>query len=84
VFAHGMLSFGAMARMLTDWAGQARLRDLGVRFVAVTHVHDTLTCSGRIAERFEADGGARLRVALEARTQDGRTTLVGEAIVDAD
>ena len=82
VFAHGMLSFGALARVITEWAGQDRLRSLGVRFMAITELHDIVSCSGRIVDRFEKDGRPCLRVMLEATVQDGRATLVGEAVVE--
>ncbi|MEZ5713394.1 MAG: MaoC/PaaZ C-terminal domain-containing protein [Sphingobium sp.] len=83
VFVHGMLSFGVLARVVTEWAGQERLRDLSIRFAAITQVHDKITCSGQISGRFEENGHPMLRVALQAVTQDGRTTLTGEATVDA-
>lgn len=81
VFAHGMLSFGALAQVVTRWAGIARLREFGARFVSITQVHDRITCTGRITERFEADGTTFLRVALVATAQDGRQTLAGDAVV---
>lgn len=81
VFAHGMLSFGVLAQTVTEWAGQDSLLSLNVRFMSVTHVHDVVTCSGTIVERFEEDGHKRLRVALRAIVHDGRTTLEGEAVV---
>ena len=33
VFAHGMLSMGMTAKLLTDWVGDGRLTRYGVRFV---------------------------------------------------
>ena len=81
VFAQGMLSYGVLARTVTEWAGQANLLSLDVRFVSITHVHDVVTCTGTIVERFDRDGEGCVRVALRAAVQDGRTTLEGEAIV---
>lgn len=83
VFAHGMLSFGGLAQLVTRWAGIGRLRSFGARFVAITRVHDLITCEGTVTERFEADGETRLRIALIASAQDGRQTLLGEAVVAA-
>lgn len=83
VFAHGMLSFGGLAQLVTRWAGIGRLRSFGARFVAITQVHDLITCEGTVTERFEADGETRLRIALIASAQDGRQTLLGEAVVAA-
>jgi acyl dehydratase len=34
VFAHGMLTMGLTGRALTDWVGDGRLLEFGVRFTA--------------------------------------------------
>lgn len=81
VFAHGMLSFGVLSRCASNWAGMKRLRSFSARFVSITHVNDIINCSGIVVERYDEDGETRLRIAMEARAQDGRTTLKGEAIV---
>lgn len=84
VFAQGMLSFGVLARVATEWAGPERLRSFGARFVSVTQVHDLITCTGEITERFDADGERRARIAVTVTAQDGRKTLTGEAVVALD
>jgi acyl dehydratase len=84
VFAQGMLSFGVLSRVVTRWAGIGRLREFGARFVSITQVRDLVTCKGTVTERFEADGEQRVRVALVATAQDGRETLVGDAVVALD
>lgn len=81
VFAHGMLSFGVLAQVVTRWAGMERLRGFGARFVSITQVHDLITCRGTVTECFEENGEKRARVAVVATAQDGRQTLTGEAIV---
>lgn len=81
VFAQGMLSFGGLAQVVTKWAGIGQLRSFGARFVSMTQVHDLIACSAVVADRFEADGETRLRLNLVAQAQDGRQTLVGEAVV---
>ncbi len=48
VFAHGMLSMGATARMLTNWVGDGRLTKYGVRFVAQVWPGDTLTARASV------------------------------------
>jgi acyl dehydratase len=84
VFAQGMLSFGVLARVPTEWAGAARLRGITARFVSMTQVHDTITCSGEIVERYQESGEHRARIAITATAQDGRKTLTGEAVVALD
>jgi acyl dehydratase len=81
VFAHGMLVMAQMGRALTNWAPQTALRQFGVRFVAITHVHDVLTCGGKIVEKFEADGEQRVRLELSVTDQTGERKLTGEAVV---
>lgn len=81
VIAHGMLSMAYLGRALTNWVPIERVRSFSVRFSAVTRVHDVVTCSGRIAEKFIDSGENRVRLELETRTQSGTVTLKGEAIV---
>lgn len=81
VFAHGMLSFGVLSRVVTQWAGGQRLRSFGARFVSITHVHDLITCRGTVKECFEENDERRARLDVVAVNQDGRQTLVGEAVV---
>lgn len=81
VFAHGMLSFGVLARVVTEWGGMASLREFGARFVSITQVHDTITFRGTVTECFEDGGEPRARIAVVAIAQDGRETLSGDAIV---
>lgn len=81
VFAQGMLSFGVLARVPTEWAGADRLRSFSSRFVSMTQVHDLIICTGEVTELFEAEGERRARIAVTATAQDGRKTLTGEAVV---
>ncbi|MFO1199365.1 MAG: MaoC family dehydratase [Burkholderiaceae bacterium] len=81
VFAHGMLSVAYLTRMITDWAGQERLRALDVRFTGITAVHDAPSCTGRVTERFEADGETRLRVEVQVANGKGDVKIAGEAVV---
>lgn len=84
VFAHGMLSFGMLSRVASGWAGIEHLRGFRARFVSMTQVHDIISCRGTIVERYDEDGETRFRIEMEARAQDGRVTLRGEAIVAVD
>jgi len=81
VFAHGMLSFGVLARVVTRWSGVAALRSFRARFVSITHVHDLITCRGTVTEYREEGGERRARIDLVVTAQDGRRTLTGEAVV---
>jgi len=81
VIAHGMLSMAYLGRAVTNWVPLDRVRGYSVRFAAMTQVHDIVTCSGRIVEKLVVEGENRVRLELEARTQNGTTTLLGEAVV---
>src|SRR5262245_41924056 len=71
VFAHGMLSMAYLAQLLTGWVPQDRIRQWGVRFVAITPVHAKVLCTGKVVEKFEADGEKRVRLAIDAHTDGG-------------
>jgi acyl dehydratase len=77
VFAHGMLSMAYLARLVTTYAPQSRLRSLTTRFVSITPVHARPTCRGVVIS--EADGVATLE--LTVALEDGTVTLTGTAIV---
>ncbi|PHQ71163.1 MAG: dehydratase [Sneathiella sp.] len=81
VFAHGMLSMAYLAQLVTNWAPQTALRSYGVRFSAITHLKDRITCSGEIIEKFEENGETRVRLKLQAANQDGDVKLAGDAVI---
>src|SRR6218665_2822894 len=57
VFAHGMLSAAYVGRLVTDWAGQQRLRRLNLRFPGITPAHDAPAGTGRGGGGVPAGGG---------------------------
>ena len=81
VFAHGMLSYGVLSRVVTSWAGPERLREFSARFVSITQIQDEITCKAEVLECFQAEGESRARLSVVAMAQDGRVTLSGEAVV---
>ncbi len=81
VFAHGMLSMAYLGRLLTNALPQEAIREFSVRFVAITHIGDAITCEGIVTEKFERAGEPCARLQLTATTQHGVVTLRGEAIV---
>lgn len=81
VFAHGMLSAAWLGRLLTNWVPQSAIRSLDVRFAAITHVGERITCSGRVAEKFEHEGRRCVRLHVATSNQDGITKLTGEALI---
>ena len=80
VIAHGMLSAGYLAQMLTNWVPQSALKSFNNRFTAMTQIGDTVSCSGKIVEKFEKDGEKFIRLELYTNTPQAHT-IVAEAVV---
>lgn len=81
VFAHGMLSMAWLGQVLTGWAPQSALRDYSVRFAAITHLGERITCTGKVVEKLERNGEHCVRVELVTANQDGLVKLTGEALI---
>ena len=80
VIAHGMLSTGYLARMITNWAPQYTMRSWKNRFTAMTHIGDIVTCTGKITEKFEEGGEKLVRLELQTNTPKAQT-IIAEAVV---
>lgn len=81
VFAHGMLVMAYLGQFLTRWRPQSCLRRWSVRFVAITPLHATIHCRGRVVEVLDQGGERLARVALGAWTDKNIQTVDGEALV---
>jgi acyl dehydratase len=81
VFAHGMLSMAYVGQMLTNWIPQSRLRSFEVKFGAIVHLGDQITCRGVVVEEYQREGEQRLRIKLSAVDQRGEVKLTGEAAI---
>ena len=79
VIAHGMLSAGYLAQMLTNWLPQSALKSFNNRFTAMTQIGDTVSCSGKIVEKFEKDGEKFIRLELYTNPPQAQT-IVAEAV----
>jgi acyl dehydratase len=84
VFAHGMLTMGMTARVLTDWAGDSRLLTFGVRFTAQVWPGDTLTATATIREVTEHDGAPVALIDVVTTNQDGTPVITGTATARLD
>ena len=73
VIAHGMLSAGYLAIMLTNLVPQSAIKSWKNRFIAMTNVGDIVNCSGKIVEKFEKDGEKFVRLELQTKTQKTKT-----------
>lgn len=84
VFAHGMLSMAYLAQLITNWVPQTQMREYGVRFTSITPLHATVTCKGKVVEKYEADGEKRIKVEISAEVDGGVKTLMGDAVIALD
>ena len=80
VIAHGMLSAGYLARMLTDWVPQSAIRSINNRFIAMTHIGDSVTCTGKVVEKFEKGNEKLVRLEMQAHTPEAQT-IIAEAVI---
>ena len=80
VFAHGMLTMGMTGRMLTNYVGDGRLTEYGVRFTSQVWPGDTLDATATVAAIHDG------LVDLEVTTvnQDGQEVLKGTAQARVD
>jgi acyl dehydratase len=81
VFAHGMLSAAYLGRLLTGWVPQTQIRNLSMRFVGITQLGHIPHLTGRIVEKYEADGEKRVRLQIQCNNQYGEPRLIGDAVV---
>lgn len=78
VFMHGMLGVAYLVRMITQQVPQERLRDINVRFSAITYPGETLTARGVVAE-IAPDGAVVLDLALF--NEHGEVKIAGRATI---
>lgn len=81
VFVHGLLNMAYLGQMLTGWVSQEYLRSFEVKFGAIVHLGDELSCKGRISEKFTLNDENCVRIKLEVHNQKEELKLTGEAVV---
>jgi len=79
VFAQGMLIMTYLGRVLTNAVPQLDLREFGVQFVAITHVHERLICCARVESVEPIAGEDILILGLEVSNHVGEIKLKGDA-----
>jgi acyl dehydratase len=84
VFAHGMLTMGMTARLLTDTVGDGRLKKYGVRFKAQVWPGDTLRATTRVEAVREEGGEHLVDLSVSTVNQDGVEVLSGTATARVD
>lgn len=80
-FAHGMLSAAWLARVLTRWVDPTAIRQLNVRFVAITHIGDEVHCQATVADKRLERGTPCVYLELRVHNQANIPRLAGTAVV---
>jgi acyl dehydratase len=83
-FAHGMLTMGLTAKVLTDWVGDGRLTRFGVRFSRQVWPGDTLTTTATVDALREEDGVNLADLSVVTTNQDGVDVVSGYATARMD
>jgi acyl dehydratase len=83
-FAHGMLTMGLTAKVLTDWVGDGRLTRFGVRFSRQVWPGDTLTTTATVDDLREEDGAHLADLSVVTTNQDGVDVVSGYATARID
>jgi acyl dehydratase len=84
VFAHGMLTMGMTARLLTDWLGDGRLLRFGGRFGAQVWPGDTLTARATVEVVGREAVGPIVEVSVVTANQRGDAVFSGYAVARID
>ena len=84
VFAHGMLTMGMTGRLLTNYVGDGRLTNYGVRFTNQVWPGDTLDSTATVEELREEGGEHFVDLTVSTVNQDGVVVVKGTASARID
>ncbi|MGH8009691.1 MAG: MaoC/PaaZ C-terminal domain-containing protein [Candidatus Binatia bacterium] len=84
VFAHGMLSMGMTRKMLTNYVGDGRLTNFGVRFTSQVWPGDALIAKATVERIREESGRYIVDLAVSTVNQAGTEVISGYASARID
>ena len=73
----GMFQAGVLNTWATNWLGPRNVRRTRVRWKTPVFPGDVLTCSGKVARKYEEDGERRVDLELVCTNQDGAVAVQG-------
>ncbi len=79
IIAHGQLTMGLTAKVVTGWVDEADLSAFGVRFKNQVWPGDTLTVSATVTSVTKGPHGPEAELALSTTNQDGVEVVSGYA-----
>lgn len=78
----GYFKCGLLGRMLTDWLGEGgTLKKIGVSYRGMDFPGDTLTCRGRVTNKYVKEGENCVELDIWTENQRGEQTTPGTAVV---
>jgi acyl dehydratase len=81
VLAHGAMTMGLPARLVTDWLDEGEITGFGVRFHRQVWPGDTLTARATVTATRSDQGRAVVELDLETVNQQGQQVVTGYARV---
>ncbi|MBV1914260.1 MAG: MaoC family dehydratase N-terminal domain-containing protein [Pseudomonadales bacterium] len=84
VFAHGMLTMGMKGKMLTNYVGDGRLTNFGVRFSKQVWPGDDLTSTATVTALREEAGQHFVDLTVSTKNQKGEEVVSGSASARID
>lgn len=78
----GYFKCGMLGRMLTDWLGEdGSLKKMGVSYRGMDFPGDTLTCHGKVTNKYVEEGENCIELEIWTENQRGEKTTPGTAVV---
>ena len=84
VIAHGQLTMGLTAKLVTQWLDECEMSAFGVRFLRQVWPGDTLTTTATVTTVSTADERDEAELSLSTANQDGIDVVTGYARVFVD
>lgn len=81
IFAMGLMHGGMLARIVTDWAGDGRVKRYKLRFTGLVWPNDTLTFKGHVVGKYQEKGENLVDCDLSIVNQRGESAIEGQATV---
>jgi acyl dehydratase len=79
VIAHGQLTMGLTAKVITDWIDDGELTSFGVRFRGQIWPGDTLTSTATVSAVEDQDGSRVVELEVSTVNQHGQQVVAGYA-----
>jgi acyl dehydratase len=81
IFANGLMHGGMLARVVTDWAGDAVIKRYRLRFQSIVWPNDTLVFKGKVEKKYIKAEEHLVDCSLSVVNQNGDHAILGEATV---